>query len=135
MTKKISSQRRHPFTHILNSDKSFSMANIKRTVDKKLVHRVNSLTERIDRVLKDGAPSSTSSDRRRMAVDLADLWHAGEELRKCLRELLTLRFPQDKSRFRNLLLLLDPLLIQHMEWHLKSLKRRRKALLRLLAET
>jgi hypothetical protein len=70
-----------------------------------------------------------------MAVDLADLWHAGEELRKCLRELLTLRFPQDKSRFRNLLLLLDPLLIQHMEWHLKSLKRRRKALLRLLAET
>ncbi len=126
----VSHRQRQLFSRILSYDRQFSLPDIERQVDKKLVRRVITLTERIEGVLKDAVPASTHYNRRGMAVDLADLWHAGEELRKCLRELLSLRFPRDKSRFKNILLLLDPLVIHHMEWHLKNLKKRRRALLR-----
>ena len=64
---------------------------------------------------------------------MADLWHAGEELRKCIKELLSLEFPRDRERFRTLVLLIEPLVIQHFEWHIKQLKKGRKALLRVTA--
>jgi hypothetical protein len=69
-----------------------------------------------------------------MAVDLSDLWHASEELKKCINELLTMRFPRDQEQLRDLLLLMDPLIIRHFQWHVTQLKRRKNALLRALPE-
>jgi hypothetical protein len=130
MIRSVSQRRKLPFTHVLGSGKSFSLSNIERKVDKKLVRRVVGLTRRLEQILAEAVPDSSRYTRSGMASDLADLWHASEELRKCISELLNLRFPRDKKRFRDLVLLIDPLLIQHIEWHTRRLKKRRKEILR-----
>lgn len=118
------------FTYAAVQPESFSFKSLQRRIDKNLVRRVTALKKRLEQVLGVAAPKTSYYLRSGVATDLADLWHAGEELRKCLKELLGLRFPRDQKRFRDLLLLLDPLVIQQFEWHVKQLKRRRTALLR-----
>jgi len=118
------------FTRGINPAKTFSLSRIERNTDKTLIRRVTLLTRRLNRVLSKAAPNTSDYTRSGMAVDLADLWHAGEELRKCLRELLSLKFPKDRERFRTLIILIDPLLTRHFEWHIRQLKKRRKAILR-----
>jgi hypothetical protein len=73
--------------------------------------------------LRKASPGSSGRTTGGLAVDIGDLLSVGRNHQDHVKQLLEMKFPQDRERFLKLLAGFEVNLLFENQWHLSSLKR------------